>query len=418
MKVIKHWSYKHWEWSEKETIFLFPQQREILEKVECSDRPLKEGDKVFFTNSVDFPRFKFREWAKHKGINITHNAENATVIIVDKSMLEGLLASQVNMIKQRLESAWIKGPNYGSIKLDGIHYYIDHKPWQEGDSVSVKLTPIEYKYQETALNELTVLELAKEKNDYIFIDYTKMIEQVQEDMIMNEDSFVEVFNMLRSDDKESIEIGTELLTNFNLQKSRFFIDILIAFCLPQMHNTETAKKITFKPIRKYLLEDSIFAKDLYGHQLSYYTIKKKCELNYKLEKHWYDRNERIKILNKLINFYIDNNLTDSIPLNYIRGQYYNQIVNGINFFMNQFPLFKMTDIIIDFNTDLFPNLVKKYTDEQEKSLGRDELGEDLQELVDVDLSEYCDEPERIEIEGQSEGGPDQQGRTEEREITV
>jgi len=372
-------------------LFIWPDQYERIMSFNVGTvSKLKEGDKVFFPNHIDYPRVKFRQWAEERGIAIAKFPKNANVTIVDTDVMDNILKSikKVTIHKRAINAIdmpmvysdyyesftdqtiyWI-GTLDGAYAASGRHY-----PKLEPD-VSVELYML---YDPLVKDEKALEQFDLLINKYIsskemnVISWSDFYTQVSSDLKLTPENFWNIHAMLCSEDHETRELGVEMMTNFDPSHSVFLFDLLFLLRNTTIRSSITYNKVTFKPLRNMLgnlyTDNSRYGND-YDYQSGYFLQN---------------------IFTYMVKWYKEHKLGHMIPSDFIKDLY-RRILDKVETpaeTIKWLPGLKVHSIIFDLNPEYFPNQVSNYLkDEQEEQTGGTSVGEVVHEFTEEDLSEY------------------------------
>jgi len=175
---------------------------------------------VHFHKSMTYSRFKFRQWGKDKNITITRNHKKADIILFDKTQLKSHYNAYRIEILYRLDQE-IKGTYYiCNTAYDNYIHKDDYKI--TGKAFTYIL------YSKKAREELdTFLNILENNTSSKYMDYDDFITQVTKDnMVLDHRSYTQCLNMINAKDKSIAKTGQEILSNVNIENSRFYIDTI------------------------------------------------------------------------------------------------------------------------------------------------------------------------------------------------
>lgn len=352
-------------WKEQFNLLRYPQ-------INLIDNILPNS-KVYFARHVDFPRFKFKNWGKKDNIKVKRNIEHADIIIIDLSKLKFLERFGTHCLEKVYKEYWEElflGDPYGIQSYEIVDEIIYRTRIDEDEasemSISLELynfSDFLYKYQIDVIEECT--ELFKDKN-LTFIDYSVFCNIVSPELAMDMEGYRTITDMLSSNDRETVELAAEMLTNYNFEESKFYFYCINTQFSRKLRESDTWNKITFKPVRHAII-------------------------NSLASTYWYD-------LNRQFPDFLHQVVTDDpdciIPRDFVYSEYKKYLNNNINLT----DLNYITDIQINFdlNSSIFPkerNINFEEKNEQEEQNCGSQLGEDLQEYIDESLSLHSNEQE-------------------------
>lgn len=384
-------------------LFIWPDQKQRLEDIKPTVTKLKEGDKVFFTNHIDYPRFKFREWASERGISISRSPKNASVIIYDPTYIKSVLDKatpeticKAHINKLVLSNGWSTDDDIiiedTVVYWDKPHSVLDKYPKIE---VDVYLLPI-YNKDQSALEQLDILNTSYLTQGTDLITYEDFYSQVSSNLNMTEDIFWTIYDMLANDDAESTELAAEMMTNFNPDTSKFMLDLLMVSFGNKVQASNVYNKVTFKPVL-HVLSDLYWARAKSG---SGTPARKFMSYTYSFE--------------RFLKFY-SQYYPELVPTEFVKN-WYRSILNNneeigekLQTVIDYYKLvgIKITKLEFDLDPEIFPKQTVNYLNEQEEPNSGSHLGENLHESIEEDLSEYSDQPVGVSKQGQYEGGSDE-----------
>jgi len=360
----------------KNDLFMWDKEKEQLSQLQPGSSRLTAGDKVYFANNIEYPRFKFRDWGINRDISISRSLDNCTAVIIDTENLHSVLNSmkKVTICKEKVDMYITV--NYISQLVNGIVYSeldYSHKGFTE-NPLSLSLTRISgYK------RDIDIIEQACAINNLIqsgksikIISYSEFIEQVSEQMCIDIDSFYYIHDMLNSDDYSNRNIGIEMMTNFNINKSPFLLDLLYLMNWTYIERySDMWNKVTFKPLRNRFTK--IFTRG--GATTKYPNAVAYLKTN----------------MNIIIDSYTLHDCLSDLDSHAVKILYNNAMKNidfGNTFIL---PGIKVEEIVFGLDPAIFVNQCKHLLNEQQEQDNGTSLGDELQEDIEQDISAYCDD---------------------------
>lgn len=372
-------------------IFMWKEEMDLLRGLESDITSLSPGDKVFFTNHVNYPRFKFREWAKSNDISISYTPSKASVFVVNTNLIKKLIKhNSPEQIRKEHIDYFIMNPGghlHKEIKDEIV--YFDHSCSDEPLSKKYVVASLYRmslnKGDIAALMQMQVLmDTISKGHQAKIIEYEDFHKQVSSNLVMDKETFWELLRMIQSDDRETSNLGVEMLTNFNFYESRFFIDMIYLFCTKTIRESTVFSTVNFKFLADHFKKSF---SHIYANNRKIHAV-----------------NDLKSMLKNLINIYEKQKLMDCIRTDLIRDIYYTVIENmkgstdNYNFYaLTELWGIKIEDVTISLDPAIFPSQNRYFTNfennEQEKPTSGSELGEDLHELTEDYLPESDDSEE-------------------------
>lgn len=389
MKQIEYYykgSYEDQLFSNSE-FFMFQKQLDTLKRLKCTRKTLQPGDKVFFANHIDYPRFKFRSWGETQNISIAKTPKTANVIIVESSYLNNLDdVKKLVLSKQYLPNPtsvlayynrYVMIEDYFYLRFDNLDEVEPYIPTVE-KMVNVEVYDVGYNYNyvkdQKALDQLSLLiEIAEKRDDLVFMDYSDFTKQVIHETVMDREFFDTIHQMLESSDQETLDLAGELITNINIQESFFYLTFLFFHYGRKLRDSMSWNKVTFAPLRK-VMEDvlSIPTFNRLPHESSNYR----------------------KFIEQVIHKRFTKEQHATIDYNLLKEYYIKDIARIVS--ASNINEINIEHVIFTFDERLFPYQFVGYKeafDEQKEQDSGNELGEELQDSLSEYLPENSDEQE-------------------------
>lgn len=241
--------------------FIFPKKlkriEQFLEDIEVF--PIKDDSKIYFSKSVTFPRVKFREWVNTRNINITRKIEYGDYLVIDSDEIESIIKSiYKNGTKELCKNA------------DGdfiLFHQSAHR--QEYESLHfpeiIKSTEV-YTVSTTAKSkkDIAVIEdiadiLVKQKElDFKVVDIIDMVNSTNNSDSISAENVLDIISIIKN--KDSKELGLEILYNCNYSDSLFFIAFICAIAYTEVFGY-TTPSVNRKAFIQYMSSIGLFSKN-------------------------------------------------------------------------------------------------------------------------------------------------------------
>ena len=245
----------------------------------------KPGDKLYFLPGVNIPRIKLKDLTLQYGIKTTREMKDATVIFGSDNTASKLSDSRhyyqipVGIIQDFLELSRDKMDSRYVTKLETalevndksyfLAHYNEKRIFSDADFPPFKTAiqnPV-YKHQKELENmsysswynvideEDSVILINKLKNSTIkIIDEESLLDIINGDdsIIIDEEVFENLSQMLDSSDEDNHVLAMEIMANCNYKQSLMYLEILFKEFSNTLSRNHTKNHVNFKSLLSYL----------------------------------------------------------------------------------------------------------------------------------------------------------------------
>lgn len=215
-----------------------------LNDMKSNSTTLESGDRVYFHSSSGVPRYKFNNYCEGKDITRTIKIDKATKIVANPEDLKAeinatlhgrngyyILPSNFFSTVQGITSPGAIEENENYFLSDSVYSHIKNKMPYFPD-LKANNTP----YREFAITYRSSIPFGKLEKDIKEIyekkipiisdnDLNKIISN--EGLVIDENNFEEINEMLQSKDASIVLTGLEIMANSNYKESTFYISLLL-----------------------------------------------------------------------------------------------------------------------------------------------------------------------------------------------
>jgi hypothetical protein len=204
---------------------------------------ITDNDIIYFTKTSKIPRFKYKEFIENSKLNVskTNRIEYATTLITNLSNIkDNFYEAKPQLpkhciipfedIKQHCDKKFI---NYvGDVLVDITEYGVSFPLTQYQLSKYKTVYPIVVKQKghgadknNDILNTFIFLCNILQTHKIIF-DET-LNENINEGVVIDDEMYTNIVNMLSSKDKENVSLAMELISNSDFKQSKLYITLIL-----------------------------------------------------------------------------------------------------------------------------------------------------------------------------------------------
>ncbi len=240
--------------------------RDLL--VDGSDPKLKDriynpipGDKIYLYPGCNVPRFKMKQFCQNNKVALVKHADKAQATFIGEHMVNDLYRehhlNEVNKLeiiswlekdsKIEVSGNWWEELKNNIILADGVYItgpMISYMMESRGDE-GIESTP------ETLLEIKDVAKVESMYNTSSLYFQDEILRRINTGVVMDDDMYLRIRDMLKSTDKENIKLAMEAMANCDYEKSCVNILLLIEEFGTILYNSGLKHHVNFKSLMKF-----------------------------------------------------------------------------------------------------------------------------------------------------------------------
>lgn len=227
---------------------------------------LQNEDIVYFCPNTKMSRSKFRDWALHKGIKVTLDPSKATILVLDKKILNISIGDRLYLTSKNkilVETLDESAP---------VYYIFNEYEL--------------YKYINIGLDFILSIPVELSTKQYILVE--DLAEQMQP-FKMDFEAFKNIYSMLKSKEKNTIKVAYEMMSNYKMKETPL---MFVIFKLIHSFNASALSAVSLASLKDFLIHDLSY--------VDYYTSLDKIV---SILEYFFSTNTNEELDEEVLNFY-------------------------------------------------------------------------------------------------------------------